>query len=157
MVYAVAVRCTAAILCVPGVELSHARLDEVRAICDELLLCAPTVLPELLRGGLPVVAARVAGSGPLGSLHAALCVARHDAVLAFDGGQPAAVDLLRRLAEDPSGSNALVVARRTSSGSAAGLPGRYRRGCLGALRRALRDRRFDLEAILRELHAAFCL
>jgi hypothetical protein len=156
MVYTAAVRCTAAILCVSGVDLSPAWLDAVRVICDELVLCAPAVLPELARGGLPVVASRVAGSSLLGSLHAALCVARHDAVLALDGGQPPAVDLLRRLAEDPSGSNALVVDRRASSESASGLPGRYRRGCLGTLRRALRERRFDLGAILVDLHAS-CL
>jgi molybdopterin-guanine dinucleotide biosynthesis protein A len=142
-------RCSGAIICDPGVDraLVEARAGELRELCDEILLCAPAISPELLACGLPVVAARVAGSGDLGGLHAALSVARADAVLALDGSRPCAIDASRRLAEHPGGSNVLLAA------PVSGLPGRYRRGCLAALRRALLEGR-ELDAILGELHAA---
>jgi molybdopterin-guanine dinucleotide biosynthesis protein A len=141
-------RCSGAIICEAGVDrgLVEARAGELREVCEEILLCAPAISPELLECGLPVVAARVAGSGDLGGLHAALSVARADAVLAIDASRPCAIDVLRQLTEHPSGSNVLLAAPFS------GLPGRYRRGCLAALRRALLERR-DLSAILGELHA----
>jgi molybdopterin-guanine dinucleotide biosynthesis protein A len=142
------VRCSGAIICDAGVDraLLEAQVAGLRPLCEEILLCAPTISLELLKRGLPVVAARVAGAGLLGGLHAALSVASADGLLALEGGQGCAVDVLRQLAEHPSGSNALLAAP-------SGLPGRYRRGCLAALRRALADRR-ALSAILGDLHAA---
>jgi molybdopterin-guanine dinucleotide biosynthesis protein A len=141
-------RCSGAIICDASVDraLLEAHVGELRELCDEILLCAPTISPGLLERGLPVVAARIAGAAALGGLHAALCVAREDAMLAIDASHPCAVEQLRRLAEHPSGSNVLVAGR-------SGLPGRYRRGCRAALRRALLAGR-DLDAILGELHAA---
>ena len=142
-------RCSGAIICDAGVDraLVEARAGELRGFCDEILLCTPMISPALLECGLPVVSARVAGSGDLGSLHAALSVARADAVLALQASRPCEADVLRRLAEHSGGSNALLAAPPS------GLPGRYRRGCLAALRRALMERR-ELSAILGELHAA---
>jgi molybdopterin-guanine dinucleotide biosynthesis protein A len=130
----------------PSVTLAEARKHT--PLFDEVLLCAPEIEPHL-RTGVTLVADLFRGAGPLAGLHAALLTARHDTLLAVSGGQPLPPpETLLQLITHPSQGNAVVF---EAAGQPVPFPGRYRRGCLRALRRALREGRVAVLPLLHEL------
>jgi len=143
------VRLSLVILCAPGDD-PRPRLLELASLATELeevLLAAPTL------NGLPALphVARVASvhraRGLAGALHAALAVARSPELLAVAAARPVSLEALRRLAAAPAAGNVLLL-------EDAPLPGRYRRGCLGPLTRALAAGEGELAVLARVLHAS---
>lgn len=119
-------------------------LGEAVAV-EVILACADRRLASTVAAVRPLT-----GEGPVALLHAALIAARGDPLVAFDADQPLPpVELVRALASHPARGNVLLV----ESEPLRALPGRYRRGCLGALRRALLEGERDLLAVTRALHA----
>ncbi len=127
-----------------------ARLAELAALLDTELIIA-CAGPRTAWGSASSVRPLQAGADhPLALLHAALLLARAEALVALAGEDPLPpAALLRALATHPARGNVLLPARAPLRP----LPGRYRRGCLGALRRALLEGERDLGAVVRSLHA----
>jgi molybdopterin-guanine dinucleotide biosynthesis protein A len=141
------VPCSLVLLCDSGVDPAPAlaALTPLEALFVEVLLSAPRA-DALLALRLRVVAHRMTGAGAVAGLHAALLVARADTVLAVAVDPSPRLDLLQRLVEHDSAARALVL----PASPPRLWPGRYRRGCLKALRRG----RVEPARLLRELHAA---
>jgi hypothetical protein len=135
----------------------HARLiDELGGELSELLVAAPSLEPLLLGAGpAPLFSrARLVASvrpetGLLGALQSALLAGASATLLALDAAHPPpAAAILRRLLLDPRPGQALVYRRE---GALHPLPGRFRRGCLGPISRALALRERELLPFLRRL------
>lgn len=129
-----------------------AQLAALRALGEavevELILaCADRRLPATVATVRPLAPGE---ESPVALLHAALVAARGEPLVALDADQPLPPpELVRALASHPARCNVLLVAGDPPRA----LPGRYRRACLGALRRALCAGERDLLAVTRALHA----
>jgi molybdopterin-guanine dinucleotide biosynthesis protein A len=128
------------------------RLEELASLeAAELLVVSGSSRLPLLPAPLRLVRPLLRTGGAIGLLHAALLAARGEALVAIDGdGATVSPALLRGLAAHPARGNLLLVAGPTSGP----LPGRYRRGCLRALRGALRRGEEDLFALTAKIPAS---
>lgn len=126
-------------------------IDGLKALFDDIFICADDVQPYW-DTRLPVVSSLFPHSRQAGNLHSALITAHPDnwgvvAIQAYDPLPP--IDLLNFLAQHPSQAKILIA---EVQGQLQPFPGRYQKGCIKPLRRALLDGHFDLLEILPALH-----
>lgn len=149
-----------ALLCVGEADLSVHRplLEALGPELDGLLLAATELGAPLVAAAarlhprLRLVAALHPEAGLLSVLQSALLGSSSAMLLAVDASQhPPPLASLQRLADDPRPGNALVFG---SPDDLQPLPGRFRRGCLVPLGRALRAGERSFPALLRRLSAS---
>ncbi len=149
-----------ALLCAGEAELSvhRAMLEALGPELESLLLAATEINPPLVAAAarlhprLRLISALHPQAGLTATLQSALLACPSSMLLALDASRPSPpIAALQRLKADPRPGNALVF---ESSGELQLLPGRFRRGCLGPLGRALRAGEISLPALLGLLRAS---
>jgi molybdopterin-guanine dinucleotide biosynthesis protein A len=104
--------------------------------------------------GYPVVRDRLPGCGPLGGIYTALRVSTTDWNLVVACDMPGiSAPVLTALLDRAARSSAQCVTAAGNGGEAEPLCAVYHRGCLPVLARALRDRRFKMKELVKELDA----